>query len=127
MTLRHITLTMESVIATQTATTQSTQNILGKLYAVLYKPGTFDTNADIAITTEGVASYAVFTIANAGTSDILWYPRTPMHAVANGAALTATNGGDNCMPLLIGAPKVVITQSGATTARTGSLVLYYII
>lgn len=127
MTIRHITLSMESVIATQIATTQSSQNILGKLYAILYKPGTFDTNADITITTEGVTSYGILTVANAGTADILWYPRTAMHAVANGAALTATAGGDNALPLLCGAPKVVIAQSGATTARVGSVVIYYII
>lgn len=120
--MRKITLT----VTTDTGgdgTTTSTQNVLGKLVAILYKPGTLATGADLAITCEGIFSHPLLTKSNAGTSDTLYYPRDLVHGAEDGAALTGTSGGDRCLPLLHGSPKVVVAQGGNTL--TGSVIFYY--
>ena len=120
--MRKITLTA-TTDASGNATVNSTQNILGKLYAILYKPGTIDTGATITVTTQGVFAKPLLTKASAGTSDTLYYPRDLVHAVADGAALTGTSGGDRCLPLLNGCLRLVVASGGNTL--TGSIVVYY--
>lgn len=105
------------------ATVTADRNVLGKLYAILYKPGTTDTGATVTITSQGVFAKPLLTKASAGTADTLFYPRDLVHAVADGAALTGTSGGDRCMPLINGVPQVVIASGGATAS--GSVILYY--
>ena len=105
------------------ATTNSTQNILGKVYAVLYKPGTIATGATITVTSQGIFAKPILTQANAGTADILKYPRDLVHAVADGAALTGTSGGDRCMPLVNGSLRFVVASGGS--GGIGSIVVYY--
>ena len=69
------------------------------------------------------AKEAVLTKASAGTAATMFYPRELVHAVADGAALTGTSGGDRCEPLLSGVPKVVIASGGATAS--GKVILYF--
>jgi len=98
--------------------------VLGKLFAIEYRPGTIDTGATVTITCEADASKPLLTLTTAGTSNVWFYPRDVEHAVANGAALTGLAGGDRAMPILCGAPKVVIASGGNT--MTGSVIIYYV-
>src|SRR5688572_9091203 len=99
-------------------------SILGKLYAIKYVPGTIDTGATITVTCENNSvSKALWTQATAGTSNLFEYPRDLVHAVADGAALTGTSGGDRCLPLLDGALKIVVASGGAVA--TGRIEIYY--
>jgi hypothetical protein len=53
----------------------------------------------------------------------LFYPRDLVHAVADGAALTGTAGGDRTMPILAGVLKVTVASGG--NAKSGKLIIYY--
>jgi hypothetical protein len=97
--------------------------VLGKLYAIEYRPGSIVTGATLTVTCESDSSKALLTKANAGTSNVVFYPRDLVHGVADGAALTGTAGGDRTLPILNGALKAVIASGGATKA--GSAVVYY--
>lgn len=99
-------------------------SILGKLYAIKYVPGTTDTGATVTVTCEGNGfSKPLLTKSSAGTSNVLFYPRDLVNAVADGAALTGTAGGDRTLPLLDGALKVVIASGGSV--KIGSVEVYY--
>jgi hypothetical protein len=104
-------------------TTTKQMAILGKLYSIEYRPGTLDTGATVTVTCEGDASKPLLTKATAGTSNLWFYPRDIVHAVADGAVLTGTAGGDRCQPILNGWIKVVIASGGVS--MSGSLVVYY--
>ena len=101
----------------------SGQAVLGKLYAIEYRPGTIATGATITATCEGDSSKALLTKANAGTSNVVFYPRDLVHAVADGAALTGTAGGDRCLPILNGTLKITVASGG--NGGVGSVVFYY--
>lgn len=106
------------------ATVNGERAIIGKLYAVEYQPGTIATGATLTVTCEnGVYSKPLLTKANAGVSNTLFYPRDLVHAVADGAALTGTAGGDREKPVLSGKPRVVIASGGATAS--GKAILYF--
>ena len=106
------------------ATVSGERSTIGKLYAVEYQPGTIATGATVTITSEnGGYSKPLLTKASAGTAATMFYPRELVHAVADGAALTGTSGGDRCEPLLSGVPKVVIASGGATAS--GKVILYF--
>ncbi len=95
----------------------------GKLFAVEYQPGSTDTGATITLTCEGDASKPLLTKATAGTSNSWYYPRDLVHAVADGAALTGTAGGDRTCPILSGALKLVVASGG--NAKSGKVIAYY--
>lgn len=120
--MRHLTLSATTDVSGD-ATVNGESNIMGRLYAILYAPGTLDGGATITVTCQGVFAKPLLTKATAGTSDTMYYPRDIPHAVANGAALTATAGGDREMPLLNGRPRLVVASGG--NALTGKVVLYY--
>ncbi len=105
------------------ATVNGEYAVLGKLFAVEYQWGTLAATADLTLTCEGAASKPLLTITDAAQTNAWYYPRDLVHAVANGAALTGTAGGDRAMPILAGKPKVVVAQGGATAI--GKLILYY--
>ena len=105
------------------ATVNGTRNILGKLFAILYMPGTIATGATVTVTSQGVSARALLTKANAGTADTVYYPRDLVHGVADGVALTGTAGGDRALPLIIGTLRVVVASGGNVTS--GSLVVVY--
>ena len=98
-------------------------NANGKLYAIEYQPGDIATGATITATCEGAGTKPLLTQANAGTA-VLWkYPRDLVHAVADGAALTGTSGGDRTMPILAGVLKVVVASGG--NAKSGKVIFHY--
>ncbi len=105
------------------ATVNHVSNVLGKLYAILYKPGTIATGATITVTCQGVFAKPLLAKATAGTTDTMYYPRDIPHAVTDGAALTATAGGDRVLPLINGVPRLVVASGGNVT--TGQVILYY--
>jgi len=120
--MRKITLTATCDVSGD-ATVNSTQNILGKLYSILYKPGTIATGATITVTAQGFFAKPLLAKASAGTADTMYYPRDIPHAVADGAALTATAGGDRVQPLINGAPRLVVSAGGS--GGIGSVTIYY--
>lgn len=105
------------------ATVNHPSNVMGKLYAILYKPGTIATGATITVTCQGVFAKPLLTKTSAGTADTLYYPRDLVHAVADGAALTGTSGGDRVPPLINGVPRLVVASGG--NGGIGSVILYY--
>jgi hypothetical protein len=105
------------------ATVTSPEWMTGKLKAILYSPGSTDTGATVTATAEGPFTKPLLTKASAGTSNVMFYPRDLVNAVADGAALTGTAGGDRTEPLVDGKLKVVIASGG--NAKAGSLIAYY--
>lgn len=122
--MRTITLKLVTGASDGACTVNGERSVFGRLYALEYRPGTIDTGATVTVTCEGASSKALLTKATAGTANTFYYPRDLVHAVADGAALTGTSGGDRCLPVLNGTPKVVIA-SGANS-KTGYVTLYYI-
>jgi len=107
------------------STTTALPSVIGELYAIKYMPGDIDTGATVTVTCvagDGSAK-PLLTKATAGTSNLWFYPRDLVHAVADGAALTGTSGGDRAKPLLDGQIKVVIASGGSV--KTGSVTVYY--
>lgn len=111
--------------ATAGQSTTSVQTaVIGKLFAIKYIPGTIDTGATLTVTcVNGADAKPILTKATAGTATSWYYPRDLVHAVADGAALTGTSGGDRCLPLVDGCFKITIASGGSVT--TGSIVIYY--
>ncbi len=105
------------------AATATSVNVFGKLYAVAYVPGSTDTGATITLTCESDLSKPLLTKATAGTSNVWFYPRDLVHAVADGAALTGTAGGDRTLPILDGALKVTVASGG--NAKSGKVIFYW--
>jgi hypothetical protein len=120
---------MKKILLTYTCSaggdaTATGESVLGKLYAIEYQPGTTATGATITFTCEnGVYSKPLLTKASAGTSNTMFYPRDLQHAVADGAALTGTAGGDRALPLMSGSPKLVVASGG--NATSGKAIIYY--
>jgi len=97
--------------------------VFGQLYAVQLIDGSFVDGVGITITCEHEdISRPILTKANFDI-DSTYYPRELVHAVADGAALTGTSGGDRVMPVILGRPKVAIASGGAT--KVGGVILYY--
>jgi len=97
------------------ATVYLGSKIRGRLVAIIYRPGTLDTGADLAITGE-TSGIPILTKANAGTSNAFFYPRAIPHKVADGAAFTDLA---EMIPVVGERIKVVVAQGG--NALTGSI------
>ena len=92
-----------------------------RVLAVVYDRGDVDTGADLTLSYDRYdVVETVLTITNAGTSDVIWYPRRIVQDNV-GADLTGLAGGDVEPYLLMGRPKLVVAQGGAT--KTGALIL----
>jgi hypothetical protein len=123
--MKDIVLAITTHVSDGTATTLAPSGVLGELYAILYVPGTIATGATVTVTCVGIdgSSKPLLTKASAGTSNTWYYPRDLVNAVADGAALTGTAGGDRCYPILAGVVKVAIASGG--NSKAGKLVVYY--
>jgi len=98
---------------------------LGKLYAVEYQPAaTSDATLTLTCTEWGAISKALLTKASSGASNVWYYPRDIPHKSEDGAALTATSGGDRVMPILSGVPHLVVASGG--DKLSGKMILYWI-
>lgn len=122
--MRDITLSITTATG-GAATVLGERAVNGKLYAIAYQPGDIATGATITITCNGpnASSKPLLTKASAGTANVWFYPRDLVNAVADGAELTGTAGGDRAEPLLSGVPKVVVASGG--DAKVGRVILYY--
>ncbi len=87
----------------------------GFLVMLKYTPGTLDTGADLTVTGES-SGVPIATIANAGTSNVFYYPRALNNLVADGSAGTI---GSEFIPIKDERIKVVIASGGDT--KTGSI------
>jgi len=81
----------------------------GFLVCLKYTPGTLATGTDLVITGE-TSGIPILTITNAGTSNVFWYPRALLNAVADGAA--ATNPSE-FIPIKNERIKVAVAQGGS--------------
>lgn len=95
------------------------ESIRGWIELIKYLPGSLDTGADLTITGDESGT-PILTIANAGTSNVFWYPRALPNAVADGAAGTIPA---HRIPLFEDRIKVVVAQGGDT--KTGNIELIY--
>lgn len=91
--------------------------IRGCVKAILYQPGTLDGGADLTITGE-TNGQAILTKANAGTSNVWFYPVAPSSKVADGAASSIT---ETHVPVFMERIKVVVAQGGNTLAGSISV------
>ena len=123
--MKDIPLALNTHVSAGTATTLAPTGVLGELYAILYIPGTIDTGATVTITCIGIdgSEKPLLTKASAGTSNVWFYPRDLVNAVADGAALTGTAGGDRTCPILAGVVKAAIASGG--NSKAGKVVIYY--
>jgi hypothetical protein len=123
--MKEIFLTLTTGVSDGAASTSATTGVLGKLYAIEYQPGTIDTGATLTVTCVGPngSSKPLLTKASAGTANVWYYPRDLVNAVADGAALTGTSGGDRALPILQGRPLVAIASGG--NSKVGYCILYY--
>lgn len=83
------------------------RGVNGFLAEIKYTPGTIAAGADLTITTE--SGKPILTITNAGTSNVFYYPRALINAVADGTA--ATNSSEY-IPIKDERIKVVVAQGG---------------
>jgi len=125
--VNELILPLTTVVATQAATTDATEAVVGTVYAIEYRPGTIATGATLTVTCIGLdgAEKPLLTKASAGTADSWYYPRDLVHAVADAVALTGTAGGDRACPILQGKIRAVIASGGTVTVRTGTVVIYW--
>ena len=127
--MNEVILKLSTHVSDGTASTLAEHAILGELCAVEYHPGTIATGATLTITCQGnnltgtVAEKPILTKATAGTSISWYYPRDLVHAVADGAALTGTDGGDREKPVLNGVIKATIASGG--NSKLGYVIVYY--
>jgi hypothetical protein len=106
------------------ASTNATQAVIGRLYAIYYIPNTIDTGATLTVTVvTPQVTKTLLTKASAGTSNTLYYPRDVMHLATNGAALTGTAGYDLAQPVISGLVNVAIASGAASKA--GTVIIYY--
>ena len=80
----------------------------GFLVLLKYTPGTLDTGADLTITGED-SGIPILTKANAGTSNVFFYPRALVNQVADGAAGAS---GTEYIPIRDERIKIVVAQGG---------------
>jgi len=87
----------------------------GFLVLLKYTPGTLATGADLTITGE-TSGIPILTKANAGTSNVFYYPRALLNEVADGAA---GSSGSEFIPIKDERIKIVVAQGG--NAGAGSI------
>lgn len=122
MTLKELRIPF-TVDASGDAVVYGSRPIFGRLIAVLYDRGDMDTGADYILTCDRYdVVETVLTITNAGTADIIWYPRRLVQSETAGA-LTGTHGGDREPYLMIGRPKLTVDEGGTSTS--GAFILIY--
>jgi len=125
--MREIIIPLATVTTTGACTIDATRGILGKLYAIEYRPNDIDTNVHLTITCRSVggASKPLLFKEHPGTSNLWFYPRDLVQGVEDGKTdLTGTSGGDCSLPIIQGVPRVVLANGG-NTVRTGTVIIYW--
>ena len=105
------------------AVVYGTSSIFARLIAVYYDRGDMVTGTDFVLTTDQYDTVeAILTITNAGTSDVIWYPRRVLDG-ATGVDLSALVGGDLRPYVMIGRPKLTVDEGG--DKKSGMFILIY--
>lgn len=99
------------------ATVYLGSEIRGRILAIKYEPGTLDNGADLAFTGE-TSEQPVLTKANAGGSDVWYYPLAPANKMADGSASSLTEVE---LWLYKERLKLVVAQGGDTKEGTVTL------
>ena len=103
------------------AVVNGSRSVFARLIALFYDRGDMDTGTDLVLTTDQYdVVETIFSVANIGTSDKIWFPRRQVQDNA-GADLTGTQGGDRVPYLMIGRPKLTVDEGVAT--KSGALIL----
>ena len=103
------------------AVVHGSRSVFARLIALFYDRGDMDTGTDLVLTTDQYdVVETIFSVANIGTSDKIWFPRRLVQNNA-GVDLTGTQGGDREPYLMIGRPKLTVDEGGAT--KSGALIL----
>ena len=102
--------------ASGAATVYLGSKLRGYLVALLYKPGTLDTGADLTITCE-TTLIPILTKSNLGTGNSFLYPRA-LPTNANSATGALGTVPTERIPLSSERIKVVVAQGGNTLAGT---------
>ena len=123
--MKELFLKLSTGAADGAASSTAPTAILGKLYAIEYQPGTIATGATLTVICTGAngAAKPLLTKASAGTSNVWYYPRDLVNAVADGAELTGTSGGDRACPVLSGLVNAAIASGG--NSKVGYIEIYY--
>ena len=95
--------------------------VFGRLYAVRWIDTALDSCTG-TISTQGHEASATLLTLSSQNASATFYPRDLVHS-ATGSALTGTSGGDRCLPLMVGIPRLVISSGGDTNA--GGCILFY--
>jgi hypothetical protein len=103
------------------ATVYIGSKIRGTLYALIYRPGTLETGADLTITTE-TNGLPILTKVNLGTGNSFLYPRAKP-TIANDATGGLGSVPSVPVPLCGERIKVVVAQGG--NALTGTIEAIY--
>lgn len=92
--------------------------ITGQVLAIKYEPGTLDTGTDLTLTGE-TTGVPILVKANAGTSDVWFYPRTLVNKNTDGSAGT---DAFECINAFKERIKLVVAQGGISMA--GSMTIF---
>ena len=103
-------------------TADATRPVLGRLYAIHVDASNLDATGDVTISTQNHDAAATLLTLTNNNSTADYYPRELVHD-DTGTALTGTSGGDRELPLMVGVPRMVVAQGGASKAV--SCILFY--
>ena len=102
-------------------TVNADKPVIGRLYAVRWLDTALDA-CTATISTQGHDASATLLTLTAVNATATYYPRDLVHD-ATGSALTGTSGGDRCLPLMVGVPRLVIASGG--DSNLGGCILFY--
>lgn len=100
------------------ATVYLGSRLRGRVHAIRYTPGTIATGGDLTITGE-TTRVPILVQANAGTSEVWYYPRVLANKNTDGTAATDAFADIHVLNERI---KVVVAQGGAS--KSGSITAY---
>ncbi|MBA4420268.1 MAG: hypothetical protein C0391_03900 [Anaerolinea sp.] len=104
-------------------TIKGTRSVLGELVAVQWIDGDLADGVGFTLSTINTeAANNLLVVANAN-SDKMYYPKEIPHKTEDGAALTATSGGDRVFPIMDGIPQLAITSGG--DSKSGGCILFF--
>lgn len=104
--------------ADQTATVYLGSVIRGRVIAIKYEPGDIATGADLTITGE-TTGVAILTKANAGTSDVWYYPLAISNQVTDGAASAISE-----VPVWVYKERIKVAVAQGGVSKTGAITVY---
>jgi len=100
------------------ATVYAGQKINGRVHAILYQPGTIETGGDLTITGE-TTGVPILVKANAGTSNVWYYPRVVPNKNTDGEAFT-----DVAEQIFVLRERIKIVLEGGGNATSGKIAFF---